>query len=130
MGRPAELDYESLVCPRCGSGYLHHGPVRVFSAQEDEDGTLTTVTCEASVTIAPCKRSSMPGRRHSLEIDFYCEDCGDNCPDIGPDGNEIPDPDACTCGGLSECRCGKGRHPLTLRIMQHKGMTLVEWVRL
>lgn len=118
------LDGEGLVCPRCGEGYLHQGPVRVYSRREDCDGTLTTVECEAKVSVAPFPGGRMPGRRQSLEIDFYCEICGDNCYDT-----DQPGPSDCSCG-CGECQCGNARYSLTLRVMQHKGCTLVSWVRM
>jgi predicted RNA-binding Zn-ribbon protein involved in translation (DUF1610 family) len=92
----------ALRCPGCGETYLHHAHVSVWRRQEDE-GVDELRFDSKSPEHAPDRIKRLAsefrsGRRHSLEISFRCETCGWDEP--GP----------------------------TLRIMQHKGQTLVEWI--
>jgi hypothetical protein len=96
---------ECLVCPGCGSSHssLHHQDVRIFdrTGGEDSDGVCMNYRGHADMQVRPVGSAAMPGRRHSIEIDLSCEQCG---------GNET-------------------KPFATLRIMQHKGATLMKWVR-
>lgn len=78
MKREIELaDGLRLVCPMCGSEYMHQGKVQVFWRKEDaEDGQLivcapmgTTVAKEVPMTGCPSPR------RSGLLITFDCEGC-------------------------------------------------------
>ncbi len=73
-----------LLCPACGSNYLHHGTVTVFSNYEDqEETTVTEVSAasreEASVTKVTTMQRAGSGtpssRRDGLLIRFSCEGC-------------------------------------------------------
>jgi hypothetical protein len=86
-----------LTCPDCGFNNLHQTVVKVFNRSEDQDGVLTTVEVDGSASVKPVKAQDIPGRRDALNIEFWCEHCTTSAP------------------------------PKVLRIMQHKGSTLVEW---
>lgn len=68
-----------LLCPACGSNYLHHGTVTVFSNEEDAPETTITEVSAAGVTTvrrAPRAGSGTPSsRRDGLLIRFECEEC-------------------------------------------------------
>ena len=64
-----------LLCPKCGSNYLHHEKVEVFECGEDAShGVHVTVIDGKAVT-----DSSLTGnpsrRRHGLNVHFWCESC-------------------------------------------------------
>jgi hypothetical protein len=97
---------QSLACPNCAQGYLHHGTVRVFD-REREDSAVIVMTVESQEwqdrRADPNARSNPPApldcgnpsaRRNGIAIAFECEHC--------------------------DAR-------LELTIAQHKGATLVEW---
>jgi hypothetical protein len=93
----------NLLCPRCGSEFLHQAEVTVYSRAEDDDVTVKTVVGLDGAATAALVQSSASGnpsaRRHGLAIRFWCEECGD---DRDHDGVE-------------------------LTIAQHKGVTALEW---
>lgn len=67
-----------MVCPRCGSDYLHHQSVTLFDRSEDAQFVSeTTVSCgEAKMKIVNSSASRNPSaRRQGLEIVFTCEEC-------------------------------------------------------
>jgi hypothetical protein len=88
-----------MLCPRCGSDYLHHQSITSFDRSEDAQVVVeTTVLCgEAKMKSAASSASRNPSaRRDGLEIVFTCEGCEE------------------------------GRS-LSLFISQHKGQTEVFW---
>ena len=105
----AQLDDHILLCPQCGGNNLHQGTVTVFNRNEDQ--VDTQVTCvqkddDASTVLITDRTTSNPSpRRHGMLIDFECESCYEM-----QDGDYIHD-------------------KLVLAIYQHKGLTLVEWVK-
>lgn len=77
MNRTVKMDMTGLNCPNCGGSNLHHGEVRVLTRQggsEDRDG-IEVRTDNGRVSMAPVAAEQMLGRRHSLEIAFWCELC-------------------------------------------------------
>ena len=86
-----------LICPRCGSDYLHSGQVKVYDRLEDEDTTHVTIV-ENGLTathIVASEAALNPSlRRQGVAIRFECEQC---------------------------------EGPLELTIAQHKGGTYVAW---
>jgi len=90
-----------LLCPQCNDEHLHHGEVRVLTRpNSSEDNTAIQFSLHKAPKIIP--QQDAPGRRNSLEIDFYCESCS----------------------------CENADQPYTLRIVQHKGSTLINWLDL
>ena len=101
-------DLNELVCPNCGSNYLHHYKVEVSDRGEDDEYVLYTSIrtgdypgCEGSSPystsvkqITNTKSRNPSYRRHGLRVLFWCENC-----DIEPE----------------------------LMIAQHKGCTILEW---
>ena len=79
FGQGAQIgDEDILHCPDCGSSYLHHGAVTVYSRKEDNDHTLETRVADrvAESGIVPSKLSSNPSsRRDGISIAFSCEMC-------------------------------------------------------
>ena len=93
-----------LLCPNCGSQYLHQQHIRVFTRLQ-EDGDAVRNDSDAFGCTSTSIRKSAPGRRDSVFIEFSCEECGEN---------EIGDTQPPKLFYLS--------------IMQHKGMTQASWV--
>jgi hypothetical protein len=95
--------WHDLTCPRCGEIFLHHGTVRVFNRDQDEEiGLETTVFRSGSYTHVSSCSDNPSLRRHGLTIDFYCEHCGE----------------------------GDAEHVVAqLCIVQHKGHTGIFWRR-
>ena len=96
-GYPAEL-----LCPCCGSEYLHHAGISVYERNEDAPRTLVTVHEARTIRTAypPSAQSGNPSsRRDAIAIRFWCEGC-----------------------------CNDDREPaLELTFAQHKGVTYIEW---
>ena len=105
----AQLEDNILLCPQCSSNNLHQRTVTVFN--RNEDGKDTEVTCvqkddEASTVLVTNETTSNPSpRRHGILIDFECEQCYEM-----QEGDYVFD-------------------KLVLAIYQHKGLTMVEWVK-
>ena len=105
----AVLEDHILLCPQCNGNNLHQRTVTVFN--RDEDGKNTQVTCvqkddDASTVLITDETTSNPSpRRHGMLIDFECEHCYEE-----REGDYIFD-------------------KLVLAIYQHKGITLMEWVK-
>jgi hypothetical protein len=104
---PAVIQDDCLQCPECEGENLHHFETRVVERfSEDNAGTIATFI-EHNVTLRTLEAKDIPGRRDCIEIDFYCENCTD-FPEI--DGDQ------------------PGR-TFTLRILQHKGETRINWAQ-
>lgn len=91
-----------LICPRCGSTYLHHIGVTVFDRKEDAQQVVRTSVdgASSSMAIVSSSDSGNPSdRRDGVVVAFRCEQCG---------------------GGTETDR-------IELTIAQHKGETLVKW---
>ena len=97
-----------LKCPGCNDDWLHHESVVVQNrASEDKDGKFITVD-GLEISSRSAVNKEFPGRRDSVEIEFWCEQCHgyDETDDIST--LNLP-----------------GRFVLT--IMQHKGQTMLSW---
>jgi NAD-dependent SIR2 family protein deacetylase len=105
----AKLEDHILICPQCGGNNLHQRIVTVFN--RNEDGKHTEVTCvqahtDTSTVLITDETTSNPSpRRHGMLIDFECEHCYEM-----QEGDYVFD-------------------KLVLAIYQHKGLTMVEWVK-
>jgi len=72
-----------LACPVCDGDYLHHGRVNVFMRPaEDRDGLKVTVdksrfSFNRAADWQVARAEEFPGRRDHIEIQMWCEDCGD-----------------------------------------------------
>jgi len=67
-----------LICPHCGSDYLHHGQVDVYTRTEDAETTVHTSVGRFTATVATVPSRSIhnpSSRRGSLSIMFWCEMC-------------------------------------------------------
>lgn len=87
----------TLLCPRCDGGYLHHGNIEVYSRYEDAEQTLQTVVMNhqtKTALVASNTAINPSARRGGLRINFFCELCGEES---------------------------------DLTFAQHKGVTFVEW---
>lgn len=75
MNHISLIDGDNLLCPKCGSGNLHHSSVTTFFRDcEDSDATRAVLSKRATtIDRVPC--SAVPGRRDSLRITFWCEHC-------------------------------------------------------
>ncbi|WP_316194430.1 hypothetical protein [Bradyrhizobium sp. SZCCHNRI3052] len=95
MDRGSVMD---LICPRCGSEYLHHTGAVFFERGEDAASVVKIVVDGASTTTSIDPGADNPSsRRHGMFVKFECEQCS------GP-------------GGV-----------LQLNIAQHKGATELSW---
>lgn len=64
-----------LVCPGCGSNYLHHGKVEIFDRSEDQSDGLHVVVGDQDVRIDKVMTGNPSTRRHGLKIHMDCEQC-------------------------------------------------------
>ena len=96
----AEGIQDTLACPACGGGNLHHGMVTVYSRGEDALKTdITSVRASGAVLTLKLdshETENPSPRRHGMAVKFTCE----------------------TCDALP-----------VLTLFQHKGSTYVEWRR-
>ena len=101
--RDPEFDDGMLICPVCGSNYLHQAQVRtIFRFREDGPGLQTIHTTDNRIETSFLEDKFIFGRRDVIYIYFNCEHCH-----------------VTKTGALDY-------H--TLRIEQHKGLTLMQWV--
>ena len=90
-----------LKCPRCNDTYLHHAHV-VVNERDHEDGPGTHYTIRGK-ELSVSRKGVHDGRRNDLRIGFWCEICDEESDGMAP--------------------------PLELVIRQHKGVTIVRWIR-
>ncbi len=64
-----------LLCPNCGSNYMHHDKVEVCERTEDATTGLRVVVEEGRVTTDSNLAGNPSSRRHGLVIHFSCEGC-------------------------------------------------------
>lgn len=64
-----------LVCPSCGSEYLHHHKVEVFERKEDATQGLHVTVSKDSAAIDNVLDGNPSARRHGLSVHFWCEGC-------------------------------------------------------
>ncbi len=98
----AQLEDNILLCPRCSSNNMHHGTVTVFNRIEDDTNVQVTAVArdsEASTVTITNETTSNPSPRRHGILIDF--DC-EICFDHGKQ---------------------------TLAIYQHKGLTLLEWVK-
>jgi hypothetical protein len=98
----AQLEDNILLCPRCSSNNMHQGAVTVFNRAEDaKDVQVTAITpdSEAVTTTIPNQTTSNPSSRRHGLLIDF------------------------------ECELCHNIGKLTLAVYQHKGLTLVEWVK-
>lgn len=73
-----EIDNDVLRCPGCQDQYscLHQSVTRLWERDaEDADGTVIEVRGSRDFSIWHAPSVLIPGRRNSLEIEFWCEMC-------------------------------------------------------
>ena len=78
--QPAFENYQDdfgadLVCPACGSTYLHHERVEVFERNEGERSGLHVAVGGGRALVDTALEGNPSGRRHGLNIHFWCEEC-------------------------------------------------------
>lgn len=87
-----------ILCPDCGNNYTHHTSVNVITRDcEDGPGTSALSTYEG-VSVSRVEAGKIFGRRDVIEIELWCESCGEDAP------------------------------KKKLVINQHKGNTQIQWV--
>lgn len=64
-----------LLCPSCGSNYLHHGRVEVFECGEDAKHGVHVVVTDGRAEFDTSLEGNPSRRRHGLKIHFWCENC-------------------------------------------------------
>lgn len=73
---PDGTTVDGLECPSCGGEYLHHKQVWVYERDaEDGPGTVVLVKGSADVRVERRPADELPGRRDSLMVQFFCENC-------------------------------------------------------
>ncbi len=91
--------FSSLKCPECSDRWLHQDEVEAFFRKAEDAGTGLHLSANSTGIITGTNMERNPSsRRDGILIHFWCETC------------------------LTE----SNRH--TLRIYQHKGETILEWV--
>lgn len=102
------MPLSALVCPGCGSSYLHHFAVRIFDRAEDNaECSLSIFDMDGYAKVSAINDfvGNPSPRRDGILIDFWCEDC------------------TASNGGRREDEV-----TYTMAIAQHKGETFVGWV--
>lgn len=65
-----------MLCPNCGAAELHHFETTVYErAVEDQAGMAFTISGPSHFTKEPVHANKIPGRRNSVKIFFWCEQC-------------------------------------------------------
>lgn len=79
--QPIKVNTENeLLCPVCGSNFTHQSSVNVIT-RDCEDGPGTSAVCdESGVKVARVESEKIFGRRDAIEIEFWCESCGETAP--------------------------------------------------
>jgi hypothetical protein len=63
-------------CPSCGSSYLHHDEIKVFSRPEDAPAVTETTVSDRGCTVMETDGALNPSeRRGGVAIQFWCEEC-------------------------------------------------------
>lgn len=75
FGECNEGGVSELLCPRCGSNYLHHNQVDVFERDEDAVTGLHVQVADGRVSTDTALRDNPSSRRHGVAISFWCEGC-------------------------------------------------------
>lgn len=92
---PSFYQTTPLICPYCGSEFLHHDEVTVYNRRgEDAQEGLVARIQGSGVMLKTSQEGNPSSRRSGLTIHFWCEGC---------------------------------EHIPVLTIVQHKGVTFVEW---
>lgn len=78
------IDAEGVLrCPRCLDEWTHIDRVLVGTRDsdhgEDGPGRITTVDNLGNVTISKVAERDLPGRRHHITLEMWCEICGTRC---------------------------------------------------
>jgi hypothetical protein len=98
----AQLEDNILLCPRCSSNNLHQSTVTVFNRSEDEANVQVTAVAkdgEASTVTITNETTSNPSPRRHGILIDF------------------------------ECELCFDHGRQTLAVYQHKGLTLIEWVK-
>lgn len=66
-----------LLCPFCGSNYLHHDRIEAFEREEDQKLGLHVSIADGKVKADTDLKSNPSARRHALNIHFLCEGCSE-----------------------------------------------------
>ncbi len=95
------IDNQSqLLCPRCGSFYLHHYDAVFYEPGKEDAESLVKISVKGMTVkteLVPTATSGNPSlRRDGFSMLFWCEQCGQD-------------------------------KPVELTISQHKGVSLMEW---
>lgn len=73
---------DELLCPDCGNNYTHQMSVNVIM-RDSEDGDGTAAFCSRKgVEVSRLESSKIAGRRDVIEIQLWCEQCGEDEPKI------------------------------------------------
>lgn len=66
-----------LLCPGCGSPYLHSGTVTTFDRDEDADLVIRTTAngTNSQIELVPSGLDNPSDRRNGVVIQFECEGC-------------------------------------------------------
>ncbi len=64
-----------LLCPHCGSEYLHHDRVDVFEREYDDLTGLHAVVTRHGVAVESDLAGNPSARRQGLTIRLWCEGC-------------------------------------------------------
>jgi hypothetical protein len=67
------VDGDTLLCPKCGSGNLHHSSVTTYFRDCEDGDAIRATMSKRKVDID--RVGTAPGRRDSLQISFWCEHC-------------------------------------------------------
>lgn len=78
--QPKFDNYESgygseLLCPRCGTNYMHHEKVDIFERSEDAKTGLRVSVSNSKASIDTSLEGNPSARRDGLIVTLWCENC-------------------------------------------------------
>lgn len=90
-------EYGFLICPKCNKDNLHQINAKVIFRDTEDSNGTLAIIGTKKVFTTRVLDKAIEGRRDVIYIDFWCENCKES----------------------------DNIH--TLRIMQHKGNTIIDW---
>ncbi len=69
-----------IVCPDCGGNFIHHSSVNVITRDSEGGPGTSALSNDDGVHIARVEANKIFGRRDVIEIELWCETCGENAP--------------------------------------------------
>ena len=69
-----------ILCPNCGKNFMHHSSVNVINRDSEDGPGTSALSNDDGVHITRVGANEILGRRNVIEIELWCETCGENAP--------------------------------------------------